>query len=667
MIFKKLFEPVNINRLTVKNRIIMPAITLVYTDNYSFNDRHKAFYRERANGGVGLMIMGPMAIDRVGSAPFMPGIFDDSQIGSIRDFANEVRGNCDVRIGLQLMQMGRYGSSRFTGTVPLAPSAIPNPITGETPRPMTEDNIEEVKKAFVDAAVRAKEACVDYIELMAGGGYLIGGFLSPLTNRRTDRYGGSLENRMRFGLEVIKSVRAALGSGFPLGIRVSGHDFVNGGNTSVESALFCVEAEKAGVDCINVTGGWHESQVPQITGDVPPGAFVYLARAVKEKVQVPVFASNRLGNPYLAEKVLRSGSADMICWGRPLIADPELPDKARSGRLNEVVPCLSCNQACLDALFNGGAVSCVLNPRAGREANTIIKGASTKKRILVAGGGPAGMEFALIAAQRGHDVTLYEKSEKLGGQMNLIGAIPGKTEFLLAVASLRNRMHIAGAKVVLNVALTTEIVENQKPDVLVVSTGARPAASNIAKDHPAVLAAWDVLNGTASDIGKRVVIVGGGATGCEVATFLSSCDTISSDVFTFLSYHATDHPDSILQLLYRGSRKVTVIDIAGRLATNVGPSTRWPLMKHLKLLGVALRPNTRIIRVTADAVLVESDGRQESIPADTVIIATGSVSFDELSSRIKQEGTEVIKIGDANTPRKVTEAIRDAFDAAMKI
>ena len=412
MAFTRLFEPIRINKVVIPNRIVMPAMALFYTGDYTFTERFKAFYRERARGGVGLMIIGPMAIDKVGSNPFMPGLFDDRYIEPIREFVDELHRETDTRIGVQFMQQGRFASSRFTGITPIAPSAIASPLNKEVPREMTKDDIAEVEDAFAKAAVRAKNAGFDYVELMAGGSYLIGEFLSPVTNHRTDDYGGTLDKRMRFGIEVIEKVRDAVGTDFLLGIRVSGHDFVKGGNTSEESAIFCMRAEKAGVDCINVTGGWHETNVPQITSDVPPGAYVYLARNIKERVTVPVFASNRLGDPHIAEKVLLSGAADMICWGRPLIADPELPHKVQAGRLEEMVPCIGCNQGCFDSIAAGLPVFCTLNPRVGREEETQISKAERSKKIYVAGGGPAGMQCALTARQRGHNVTLFEKDSK---------------------------------------------------------------------------------------------------------------------------------------------------------------------------------------------------------------------------------------------------------------
>ena len=668
MKFTKLFEPITINHLTIKNRIVMPAMALVYTDNYSFSNRFKAFYRERAKGGVGLMIIGPVAIDRVGSTPFMAGLFDDKHIGPIREFTDELHKDTDAKIAIQLMQMGRFASSSYTGVPPIAPSPIPSPISGEVPREMTKDDIVEVQEAFVQGARRAQEAGFDYIEILAAGGYLIGEFLSPVTNHRTDEYGGPIENRMRFGLEVIKKVRQAVGKDPAMGIRVSGHDFMEGGHTNIESALFCREAEKVGVNSINVTGGWHESYIPQITTNVPPGAFLYLARGIKEKVRVPVFASNRLGDPLVAERALRSGAADMICWGRPLLADPELPNKVKKGRLDEIVSCIGCNQGCFDQLLSGFSVCCVLNPRVGREADTEIKEARVKKKVYVAGGGPAGMEFALVAKQGGHDVTLYEKEERLGGQVNLVAASPGKKEFLNVVKSLQNRMAISGVGIKLNTTLTSKMVEEGRPDVLAVASGARPIEIKVPGiTQPHVVNAWDVLNDMVPDIGKQVVIVGGSATGCETALLVASLGVVSPETFTFLLYHSAEDFDRIRALLHSGGRKITVIDILERMAGNVGLSTRWSLIKSLRLMGVELRPKTKLVEITRDAVIVDTELGKESIPADTVIIAVGSRSVDDLAREVNSGGTEVITIGDAKEPRKITDAIREGFDTALKL
>ena len=646
----------------------MPAMALAYTEDYTFSSRFKAFYRKRAKGGLGLMVIGPVAIDKVGSTPLMPGLFDDKYIGPIREFTDELHKDTDAKIGIQLMQLGRFASSSYTGVPPIAPSAIASPISGEVPREMTRDDIEEVKEAYAQGARRAMEAGFDYVEVLAAGGYLIGEFLSPVTNHRTDEYGGPIENRMRFGLEVIKRVRQAVGKDSAMGIRVSGHDFMEGGHTNIESALFCTEAEKVGVNSINVTGGWHESYIPQITTNVPPGAFLYLARGIKDKVSVPVFASNRLGDPLVAERALRSGAADMICWGRPLLADPELPIKVETGKLNEIVYCIGCNQGCFDQLLSGFSVCCVLNPRVGREADTEIKEARVKKKIFVAGGGPAGMEFALVAKQRGHDVTLYEKEERFGGQVNLVAASPGKKEFLNVVKSLKNRMEISGVRIKSKTNLTSKVVEEEHPDVLVVASGARPIEINVPGiAQPHVVSAWDVLNDMVPDIGKQVVIVGGSATGCETALLVANLGVLEPETFTFLHYHSAEDVDRIRKLLLSAGRKITVIDILERMASNVGMSTRWSLIKNLRLMGVKLRPKTKLIEITKDAVIVDTELGKESIPADTVIIAVGSRSVDDLAREVKRGKTEVITIGDAKEPRKITDAVREGFDMALKI
>ncbi|MBN2224904.1 MAG: FAD-dependent oxidoreductase [Deltaproteobacteria bacterium] len=668
MDFIKLFEPITINKTLVKNRIVMPAMGLFMTDDYSFNERYRSFYRERGRGGVGLMVVGPLAVDRVGSAPFMPGLFEDGFVEPLRAFVDEMHQTTDATIGTQLFHMGRYAYSAFSGMTSIGPSAIPSRLTKETPRAMTKDDIETIKDAFASAARRAKEAGFDYIEIIACTGYLISQFLSPITNRRTDEYGGPIENRMRFGIEVIQAVRKTVGPDVAVGIRIAGHDFMDGGHTNKESAAFAAAAQKAGVDAVNVTGGWHETNVPQLTTNVPPGVFVYLARGIKQQVTVPVFASNRLGDPILAEKVLRAGSADMICWARPLIADPSLPDKVRQRRFDEIVSCISCNQGCFDSIFYGRAVHCVLNPSVGREDEARITRAEKKKKVLVAGGGPGGMEFALTAAARGHDVTLYEKDEDLGGQINLAKVPPGKHELQKIIDSMKNRMEHNGVRIKAGAALSEKTVREEKPDYLVVATGARPIDIRVPGiDKPHVVSAWDVLSDRIADIGKRVVIVGGSATGCETAHYLTSMGVPDPEAFTFLMYHNAEDPLYAMELLHKPGREVVVIDMVDRMADNVSKTARWSLMKSLKVMGVKLMPGTKLLEITDDAVVVETGKGKETIPADTVIIAVGARSVNELAASAQKDGVSVITIGDAKAPRKITDAVREGFEEALTI
>ncbi|MBW1923168.1 MAG: FAD-dependent oxidoreductase [Deltaproteobacteria bacterium] len=664
----KLFEPITIRNMVVKNRIVMPAMGLAYTGDYTFNERFEAFYRERAEGGVGLMTIGPLAIDRVGSAPFMPGLFLDENVERIGSFVDALHRETDVKLATQLFHMGRYAFSAVTGMTPIAPSPVRSKLTGETPREMTLEDIREVQDAFAEGARRAREAGFDFIEILACTGYLISQFLSPVTNRREDEYGGSLENRMRFGLEVIQRVRRAVGPETAVGIRIAGHDFMEGGNTNVEAARFAAEAEKAGVDAVNVTGGWHETQVPQLTTNVPPGNFVYLARGVKRAVSVPVFASNRLGDPFLAERALRAGNCDMICWARPLIADPMLPEKARTGRFEEIVPCIACNQECFDAIFSGGSVSCVMNPRAGREAALRVEPAPRPKKILVAGGGPGGMEFAVTAARRGHRVILCEKEKALGGQVNLARVPPGKADFGNVVRSLAGRMKASGVEVRLGTPVTLETVRSESPDLVVVATGAVPAALPVpGVDLPHVVQAWDVLADRVVHIGDHVVVVGGSATGCETAHTIAAMGAPDPSTLAFLMAHGAETPQFMTQMIHESGRDITVIDMVPRFADNVGKTFRWSLLKSLKLAGVKLKPRHRLVEIRPGEVLAEKDGERITLKADTVVLATGSLPEDRLVQELEGSGVPLILLGDAKAPRKLTDAVREGFEEALKI
>ncbi|HAR98586.1 MAG TPA: NADH:flavin oxidoreductase [Syntrophus sp. (in: bacteria)] len=669
MKFVRLFEPIIINRLFIQNRMVMPAMGLHYTKDYSFPERMQHFYRRRAHGGVGLMILGPVAFDDRGAAPAMPGIFDDRALEAFRIFLDELHRDTQTKIAIQLFHMGRNAPSPlYTGKPALAPSALKSRLTGLVPQAMTEEDIREVQAGFARGAKRAKDAGFDMVEIIACTGYLVSQFLSPLTNLRKDAYGGPIENRMRFGLEVIRAVRAAVGPDFPIGIRVAGNDFMEGGHTNAESALFCREAERAGIDAINVTGGWHESTTPQLTSHVPPAAYVYLARGIKEQVGVPVFASNRLGDPVVAEQVLRSGAADMVGWARPLLADPDLPRKVRDGQAALAIRCISCNQGCFDGIFTGQGVTCLVNPTVGREGELKIVPARMPKKIYVAGGGPAGMEFAWVAALRGHDVTLFEKEAQLGGQVDLAAAPPGKAEFLNVARSLEARMRAAGVKVRRKSPLTAAKVKRGKPDLVAVATGSRPITVGVpGADKPHVVDAWEVLRGNVAHIGRRIVVIGGNAVGCETADFLVSADCPKPENAAFLLVHGAEDPQRLRELLCRSLRQVTVVEMVERMAANVGPSTRWVLMKDLRMKGVALRAGTKLVAITDTDVVVETAAGRESIPADTVVMAVGARSVNDLARRIEQDGTPVVTLGDAASPRNMIDAIREGFEAALTV
>ncbi|MBI9074944.1 MAG: FAD-dependent oxidoreductase [Desulfatibacillum sp.] len=664
----KLFEPITIKGLEISNRTMMPAMGLLYTMDYTMNDRLKAFYLERARGGIGLMTIGPLGVEPAGSVPFMVGLYDDSNVPALRELNDQIHAETKTKTVGQLLHQGRYAHSMFTGQPSIAPSPIASNITRETPREMTREDIKNTIKAYADSAARVKAAHYDAVEILACTGYLINQFLSPLTNKRTDEYGGPFENRTRFGREVIQAVRKAVGDDFVVGIRISGNDFMPASHTNVESSDFAALAEKESVDYINVTGGWHETNIPQLTSNVPSGAYVYLARGVKEKVGIPVIASNRLGDPDVAEKALRSGACDMICWGRPMLADPELPNKIKEKRTWEIIPCIACNQGCFDILFGGQPVRCILNPRCGLEEQLVETPTDSPKKILVAGGGVAGMQFALTAAKRGHDVTLYEKSDRLGGQLILAMAPTGKEEFGRILQSLTDRIAHYGVKVLLNTELTPDMIREQKPDVLAVASGAKPISIPIpGVDKPHVVEAWDLLQDKVANIGKNVVVVGGSATGCETAHTIACMDTPDEAAMAFLTYHQAETPDFLATLSHKSLRKITVIDVLDRMATNVGRTSKWSLMKSLKLSGITLKPQTKLLEIKDDCVVVETPDGQETIPADTVVMAVGAAPVNALFNEFKDQGMEVLLLGDAKATRNLGDAVREGYESALAV
>ena len=362
MQFPNLFSPITIRSMSLRNRIVMTAMHLGYTPASEVTDRLIAFYRARASGGAGLIIVGGCVIDEFGGMLGMIGIRDDCFIPGLEKLTAAVKGE-GAGIAAQLYQAGRYTHSvMIGGRKPFSSSAVRSRLTGETPRALELEEIPGVQDAFASAALRAKKAGFDAVEVLGSAGYLISQFLSPITNLREDRYGGPLENRMRFGLEVVEKVRRAVGPDYPILMRLAGNDFMPGSHTNREARIFAAEAEKAGIDLFNVTGGWHETRVPQLSTFVPRSAYVYLAQGVKSAVSVPVIASNRINDPQLAEDILREGQADLVTMARGLIADPELPNKAREGRTEEICRCIACNQGCFDSIFNLRSVTCLVNP-----------------------------------------------------------------------------------------------------------------------------------------------------------------------------------------------------------------------------------------------------------------------------------------------------------------
>jgi 2,4-dienoyl-CoA reductase (NADPH2) len=663
-----LFSPAQIGTLQLRNRLVMTPIHLGYSPKGEVNDQLVEFYRARARGGVGLIIVGGCGIDRIGNAFSMTQLDDDRFIPGLRRLVDAVHAE-GAKIVPQLYQAGRYA---LTGQPSVAPSPIPSRLTGQTPVELTEEKIVDIIVSFTNAAKRSQTAGFDGVEILASAGYLISQFLSPLTNQRTDRYGGDLEARMTFGLEVVEAVRVAVGPDYPIIVRVAGNDFMPGSHTNTESRVFCQALEKAGVNAINVTGGWHETPVPQLTMNVPPGAYAYLASGIKQAVSIPVIACNRINTPGLAEEILQEGKADFIGMARPLLADPELPNKAMVGHPERIRPCIGCNQGCLDFVFRMKPTSCLVNAEAGREAELASSSQIVEpQRILVIGAGPAGMEFARVATGRGHKVTIWEESGQSGGQLNLAAIPPGRQDFLNLGTYLTNTCLELGVTIEYNITATPETVlstvQEGKFTRVVIATGAHPISPPIPIEAGVeVLQAWDVLTGR-SKTGENVIIVGGGAVGVDTALLLAECGTLDNDTLRFLMLQHAETEKELYRLLTQGSKKITVLEMAKGIGRDIGPSTRWSMLADLKRYKVNCIDETKVLEVRSDGVLVENAGIQKVIPADTVILAVGSRSNNELYHALQGQIEFLSILGDAAKPRKALDAIHEAYAEAIKI
>jgi len=658
---KMLFTPIKVGKMELKNRIVMPAMHYLPSWEGMLLPHHTDYFVERAKGGAALIIIGGCTIDEYSGAPNMISVRDDKFIPGLSALVKAVQAH-GTKIAAQLYHAGRFVHSMLLGgKQSISSFPVRSKFTGETPRQLSIPEIKQIQKNYALAAGRVKRAGFDAVEIIAAAGYLISQFLSPIVNRRQDEYGGEYENRMRFGLEVAQEVRQEVGPDFPIIFRVAGNEFMEGGLGNKEAQIFCRGLEKAGTDMINVTGGWHEARVPQITMGLPRGGFVYLAQGIKQAVSIPVMACNRINDPLLADQILRDGQADLIGFARGLIADPELPNKALQGRFDEINRCIACNQGCFDPIFDQKPVTCLVNARAGAEGKLTIEPATRKKKVMVIGGGPAGMEAARVAAFRGHRVSLYEKAEKLGGQLHLAAAPPGRGEFLTFVSYLERQMKAQNVAVYTRTEITPEYVELEKPDVVVVATGAEPWASEIKGiNRPNVVMAWDVLSGRV-DAGKEVVVIGGGAVGLGTAIFLARKGTIDGDTLRFLMANQAETFETLNSLLFRGVKKVTVVEMLNRLGQDLGRSTRWTIMQDLWRLSIKAMTHTHAKEITDGGVIVDRGGQENLIRGDTVVVATGAKAVNALYKKLQGRASEIYLIGDAKTPRKALEAVAEGL------
>lgn len=636
-----LFQPVKIGKLQLKNRLVMaPVGTLFCGTDGHICERLIEYHKIRAKGGWGLIIVEGVAISEQGKGgPKQYGIWDDSFVPEYKRLANEVH-SCGAKIALQIMHAGRNTRPEITGGLqPVAPSAIADPIIRVEPKELTALEIGEIVDSFAQAALRTREAGFDAVEIHGGHGYLISEFMSAYANKRDDEYGGDFEGFLRFPVEIIREIKKLFGNDFPLIFRISGNEAVAGGRSVRESALMSARLVHAGADAIHVSVGVYESSfVTMAPPDMEQGFNIDAASKIKSAVPVPVIAVGRIHDPDLAEEIVKTGKADMVAIGRQSLADPQWPLKVAEGRAIDIVRCLSCNEGCLNTAWKSKPVTCVQNPRVGLEGESDILPAGKPRKVIIAGAGPAGLEAARIAARNGHIVTLYEKNEIPGGQMNIASVAPAKSLMKEVIESRIKALDKPGVLMRFGEELTIEIIKRQSPDVLIIATGSEAVVPDIPGiNGENVITARQALSGKSA--GENIVIIGGGIVGCETADWLSD-----------------------------QGKRVIIVEIMKSPARDVSPASRYFLMKRLKKKSVRIITRARVKGIDYNRVIIECEGAEEILtPADTIILATGSRSVDDLQEEAKAIVPEIHVIGDADSPGKVIDAVKAGFEIGRSL